>query len=646
MMRLAVTCLFAASASASVPSVLSFTGTVSDTEGRPVDDATYDVTFRIFDAPNAGTEVWVEPLSLPTLGGVFTALLGAGAVPLDPAAFDAGQVWLEVEAEGDVLEPRLKIVSVPYALLAATAETARSVECTGCIDAGQIDATAVQLRVAGSCAGGESVIAVNMDGSVSCAPGVTLAGGGLASTAARSDHTHAGTYLPLGAVLNCGVAEKVLSLDPLTGSVACAPDQQTVYTAGAGISVAGTTLSTSFAGVTCSGDERLSGFDVAGDPICSPPPPSPGTQLPRSNSRVALDPVGSAGRSTSVTTGADGLPVISHHDAAGGDLRVVKCGDPACASGNTATLVDGVGVATGDHSSIAIGTDGNPVISYYDIANGDLRVAKCGDPACTAGNTFATPDGAAADVGRFTSIAIGTDGFPVVSYRDVTNLDLKVAKCADLDCSAPATVTPVDGAGINVGEYTSIAIGADGLPVISYYDVGATNLKVAKCSDVLCSAPAVITTVDGGGADVGRYSSIAVAGDGLPIIAHYSASAGRLRAVKCSDPACAGSSAAVVDSSADVGAHASISIGVDGLPVIAYHDVTAGTLKVAHCGSAACSSGNTLTVVDASAVTGHFTSITVGGDGLPLISYRDVSGDGLRAVKCNNAFCLDNWSRR
>jgi len=91
MMRLAVTCFFAASASASVPGVLSFTGTLSNTDGRPVDDASYDVTFRLFDAQNGGTEVWIEPLGIPTKDGVFTALLGAGAVPLGAAVFDGGQ---------------------------------------------------------------------------------------------------------------------------------------------------------------------------------------------------------------------------------------------------------------------------------------------------------------------------------------------------------------------------------------------------------------------------------------------------------------------------------------------------------------------------------------------------------------------------
>jgi hypothetical protein len=38
-------------------------------------------------------------------------------------------------------------------------------------------------------------------------------------------------------------------------------------------------------------------------------------------------------------------------------------------------------------------------------------------------------------MGLYNSITIGADGLPVISYQDGTNLDLKVAKCANAFCA-------------------------------------------------------------------------------------------------------------------------------------------------------------------------------------------------------------------
>ena len=65
--------------------------------------------------------------------------------------------------------------------------------------------------------------------------------------------------------------------------------------------------------------------------------------------------------------------------------------------------------------------------------NSDLKVVHCNDVACTsAGITTVDSDG---DVGFSTSIAIGTDSFPVISYNDNGNSDLKVVHCNDPLCS-------------------------------------------------------------------------------------------------------------------------------------------------------------------------------------------------------------------
>jgi len=75
----------------------------------------------------------------------------------------------------------------------------------------------------------------------------------------------------------------------------------------------------------------------------------------------------------------------------------------------------------------------------------------------------------------------------VVSYLfQAASRDLKLARCSDLGCST-ATFKVADSPG--VGLYSSIAIGKDDLPIISYFDENNFDLKVVHCPDRLCGAP-------------------------------------------------------------------------------------------------------------------------------------------------------------
>jgi hypothetical protein len=93
---------------------------------------------------------------------------------------------------------------------------------------------------------------------------------------------------------------------------------------------------------------------------------------------ATLDSEGDVGWSTSITTGADGLGLISYQG--NGDLKVAHCADTACSTATLATL-DSDGIV-GTYTSITTGADGLPLISYYDGTNGDLKVVHCADAAC------------------------------------------------------------------------------------------------------------------------------------------------------------------------------------------------------------------------------------------------------------------------
>jgi hypothetical protein len=83
----------------------------------------------------------------------------------------------------------------------------------------------------------------------------------------------------------------------------------------------------------------------------------------------------------------------------------------------TSTAVDSVG-PFGLDTSITIGADGLPLISYYDDINDDLKIARCTTPTCTA--VTATAVDTIGNVGLDTSITLGADGIPLVSYLDAT----------------------------------------------------------------------------------------------------------------------------------------------------------------------------------------------------------------------------------
>lgn len=66
---------------------------------------------------------------------------------------------------------------------------------------------------------------------------------------------------------------------------------------------------------------------------------------------------------------------------------------------------------------------------------------------------------------------------------------------------------------------------------------------------------------------------------------------------------------------------------------------------MAHCSNVACTSA-TKTSLDTTNAVGSHTSITIGSDGLGLISYRDVTSGDLKMAHCSNRFCLPFFRRR
>lgn len=166
-------------AAASVPTKVSFTARLVNEESGDALSGAHRVKFELFDAATAGASVWLEgrQFELEEDGLLFAELGETKA--LDASIFDGRALWLEVSVDDKVMEPRIALDSVPYAIRAAAASDADKV--------GGKSASDFQTRITGTCNSGSFVQTVNADGTVTCAAGATgtgditevLAGSGL-----------------------------------------------------------------------------------------------------------------------------------------------------------------------------------------------------------------------------------------------------------------------------------------------------------------------------------------------------------------------------------------------------------------------------------------------------------------------------------
>jgi hypothetical protein len=360
-------------------------------------------------------------------------------------------------------------------------------------------------------------------------------------------------------------------------------------------------------------------------------------KAPSNNTFIILDDISSVFGKAPIAIGADGLPVISYYDYYNNFIKVAHCGTRNCSSGNVFTIVAG----NSNMPSIAIGSDGLPIMSYYDATQEDLKVHHCGDPPCSSENTSFTVD-STGDVGSSSSILIGSDGLPVIKYDYLYPIGeceypyLRVAHCGNATCSSGNQITQIGESSISF-----MAIGGDGMPVISYYeDVnqdGIYGLKVTHCENIACSNYNTVTMLENTGPLFG--GEIANGADGLPILSYASSADNILKLIHCGNAACtSGNTTSTLDTI--YGGLSSITIGIDGLPIISYLG-SSGDLKTVHCGDAACTSGNTISPLD---INGGMRSfIATGADGLPILSYLNDANYAtyydLVIAHCGNILC-------
>ena len=326
----------------------------------------------------------------------------------------------------------------------------------------------------------------------------------------------------------------------------------------------------------------------------------------------------------------------------------MHCDDPNCAAGGNSRHFP-TNSNTGQYSSLALDSAGFPVVSYYDAANADLKVMHCDDTDCAGGAESITSPDTSDDVGRFTSLVLDSSGNPVVAYLDLVGnaLHLNILHCNDPDCDGTGEAISSPDLDNTAGSHTSLALDGSGNPVVSYRRSGVDDLKLLHCDDPNCGGvlgSESVTVPDHGGFP-GLYTSLELDTTGAPVISHYDSDRRNLGIARCTAANCFTVSRTLPDNSVDVGQFTSLTFGFFNYPIVSYYDAANGDLKVMHCNDTACDGADeSITSPDTVGDVGKFTSVARDLSSRPIVSYFDDTTNDLKVLTCDDLNCAGNES--
>lgn len=391
-----------------------------------------------------------------------------------------------------------------------------------------------------------------------------------------------------------------------------------------------------------------------------------------------LDTQGDVGVGTATAIDpATGRPYVAYYDATNADLRLYRCNDATCSSGDS-VLVDGDG-DRGRNPQIAI-AGGTMTLVYDDADSGEVRVAIANPPYASFGRrvlasgsdaalsldgsgrpdiAYTAPDGSLArrrceaasclvlespgalDANAGSGIAPAltrlANGHLFATHRDVANDRLLGTLCNDADCSAPTRVTIDPGPGM--GDVSiPLVFSAGGQPLVLYRDAPEAQIRSAFCTTASC---ATIQRRIAGNGIIATSPDVALRPDGRAVAIWT-----RLRAPRiglCTDLACGDVDLRDPDSGNSDGSRPSIVVRPDGRP-FAFYSYFGGNAAW-DCADADCNSGTLRDVGGIGNSSGTVTEIALRPDGRPVLLYLRRNSNDVYVFDCADVNCSSGDER-
>jgi len=362
------------------------------------------------------------------------------------------------------------------------------------------------------------------------------------------------------------------------------------------------------------------------------------------------DATGYAGWDNSLLLDDNGYPVVAYTfkdtiTSYPTSLKILRCGDANCAGPNSIRALDEGQVVSG--VSLQLDENGFPVISYLLMQTGgvvlELKLLRCNDINCD-GNDESIVTIGVAELFE-TSLALDSDGVPIISYTSENGLIL--LHCDDPSCAPDGSGNPETGEIIDFGSLATMQLDADDNPVI-LYNTGSGNTMIVHCNDAGCA---------GGDESIllfeGRYSStypkalsMVLDEAGNPAVLYQKGSNLYMR--RCNDANCAGNDETTFQVHNDNASSAQLQLGSDGIPVYSTHGWYAKSgLLVTRCDTPNCDVylDTTRWVPDTYGSISGTTSMVLDANDFPVISYiSQFSPRGeLRILRCGDKPCTAYW---